>query len=154
MLSSSRWKTVSTGILLFALGIGFYFGLKELVDFDLDWSVSLADLYCKKSKWVRKSTLPLTSIVRTSVCITETVQKEQAYQCHLYKRAVYEQTIISELLEAYGLFHDKSYTKSKGNIAVNIAAAVLGEMLLGMCSTVIKKKLINFNQEKVLRKNV
>ena len=93
MNKTSKKKVFLAGLIMLTGGIGFYLFLKDLLNFDIDWSVSLAQLYCKKvcsktnidkkqrhenaqvtllilqSEWVRKSTLPLSSIIRTSICI-------------------------------------------------------------------------------------
>ena len=103
MITSSRKKIVLVGCTLLLSGVGFYFFMDKVVNFDIDWSVKLSELYCKKSSWVRKSTLPLTSIIRTSVCII-----------------------------AYGLFHQK-FEKTKnlvqGNLAFNVISVTIAEYI-------------------------
>ena len=57
MLHSSRRKIFMTGVGLLVSGLGFYYVMKNVLNFDINWSISFAELYCKKLSWVRKSTL-------------------------------------------------------------------------------------------------
>lgn len=69
MNKTSKSKVFLAGLTMFLGGIGLYGFLKDVLQFDIDWSVHLSELFCKKNEWIRKSTLPLSSIIRTSVCI-------------------------------------------------------------------------------------
>ena len=116
MINVSRSYTFSVGCGLFCAGMGFYYVINNILKFDINWSVSLAELYCKKLSWVRKSTLPLTSIVRTSICVM-----------------------------AYAIFHDKQYTKPVGNLPINIIVTIVGERLLGRFIKVVEENDTKFN---------
>ena len=48
MNKASKKKVFLAGLIMLTGGIGFYLFLKDLLNFDIDWTVSLANLHCKK----------------------------------------------------------------------------------------------------------